>query len=396
MVYISREPWLYRYRDDRMDEVAVKKTKSKYDCPGRGAPGRRAGKTTTGHDNGLAAMPDLNKTVIKLSKRAYYLMGKRRYNEAEKVFKEAYELDKENAYILVGLGDVYRKLKNFPRAIKYYEEVLALDPHNVFALRGMGNAYRGMQQPEKSLIYWDRYLQCNRYDSHVMVRMADSYKKLGKFDEALRLYNKAMEIGGNEKYTCLGLGTLKYKLGDDDAALACFEKYLVFDDTNVAVLTMMGNICQRRKQFQRAAGFFRKAIERDPDNAFALYGLGNCARGMRDFAGAVRYWSRVLELEPDNQNLYARVGDAQLALGETELARENYEKSLAIGFDPYALLGLANVHLRRQEYEEAEACCRRILARLPDNARALKELTHIYEEKGEHDKADVVRAQFSV
>ena len=103
-----------------------------------------------------STMQNQDKTVIKQSKRAYFLLSKRRYREAEKIFLEAYGLDPNNAYILVGLGDVSRKLKKFEKALDYYEKCLEIDPRNVFALRGAGNAYRGLQQPEKSMAYWQR------------------------------------------------------------------------------------------------------------------------------------------------------------------------------------------------------------------------------------------------
>jgi len=314
-------------------------------------------------------MPDLNKSVVKLSKRAYYLMGKRRYIEAEKVFQEAYALNAENAYILVGLGDLYRKLKNFQKAIQYYDLVLTIDPVNVFALRGLGNAYRGMKQPGESLIYWERYLQCNRYDTHVMVRMADTYKKMDKFQEAMSFYN--------DKYAYLGMGTLNYKLGEDDAALSCFEKYQVFDESNVAVLTMLGNIFQRRKQFDTASVYFKKTIEVDSDNVFALYGLGNCERGLGNFHAAVQLWCKVLEFEPENQNLYTRVGDACFSLDNLDESKAYYEKSLALGFDPYAHLGLSSIHIKNNALDEAERCCNLILEKLPSHSRALKEISRI-------------------
>ena len=55
-------------------------------------------------------------------------------------------MDDTNAFVLVGLGDVCRKLRYFQRAVEYYGRILEIDPRNVFALRGMGNAYRACRR----------------------------------------------------------------------------------------------------------------------------------------------------------------------------------------------------------------------------------------------------------
>jgi tetratricopeptide (TPR) repeat protein len=156
---------------------------------------------------------------------------------------------------------------------------------------------------------------------------------------------------------------------------------------------MEGNILQRRKDFVRAAGYFEKALESDPENAFALYGLGNCKRGLSQLEEAIALWQRVLRQEPHNQNLYTRVGDALLTLGDVDQSRFYYQKSLDLGFDQYALLGLANLHAYQKRYDEALKCCQRILQHDAGNQRVLKVLLKIYEGQGDTAKAEQVRAR---
>ena len=52
-----------------------------------------------------------NSEVLKLSKHGKKLMKQRRYHDAESVFLEALDIEPENSYILVGLGDLYRITK---------------------------------------------------------------------------------------------------------------------------------------------------------------------------------------------------------------------------------------------------------------------------------------------
>lgn len=335
---------------------------------------------------------DLQKAV-ELSKRGNDLLRKKRYPEAEKTFLEVLELDDENPYVLVGLGDLYRETNRFEDAISSYEKVLESDSVNVFALRGIGDAYRGIRQLDPAINYWKRYLEHNKNDVHVMTRLADSFFKMGNFSESESYYLSALEINDSDKYALLGVGNLYYKTGDNEQALQYFEKLISLDDGYVAVLTMMGNIYRRRKDFDKAVTYYEKAIRQDAGNTFALYGLGDSYRGLKNYAESVDWWTKILEKEPKNQELLSRVGDALLNLDRKDEALDYYQRSKQIGFDPFALLGMSKIYRKSNNYEEAELCCREALDKTPDDRRFLKELAKIFDAKGDSAKAGDVRAR---
>lgn len=331
--------------------------------------------------------------AVELSKLGNSLLRKRRFVEAEKTFRKALEYDSDNTYILVGLADLCRELHRFTESTDFYERTLALDPTNIFALRGMGDAYRGMDQSEKAHAYWKRYLEQNKDDIHVMTRLADSYLKLGNFKESEGYYLQALNVNGKDKYALLGLGNLYYKMGDQDHALLYFEKLLSLDGSYVAVLTMVGNIFRRRKEYDRASTYYEKAIQLEPGNTFALYGMGDSLRGLKNHEQAIQWWLKILDKEPQNQNLRSRVADAFYFLDRFDEAADHYHKSLAVGFDPYALLGLSRVYRHKGVLDEAEACCEKVLTQIPDDARFLEEMALVCDQKGDSEKAEEIRAR---
>jgi len=320
--------------------------------------------------------------AIELSKKGNKLLRSGNFQEAEEVLLEAVELDPGNAYILVGLGDLYRETRKFNRAIGYYERLLASDEQNVFALRGIGDAYRGMNQHDKAIHYWQRYLGCNQDDIQVMTRVGDSFKKLRNFTESERFYRQALELEPNDRYALLGIGSLFYKAEKDTEALHFLERLLALDDSYVAVLTMVGNIYRRHQDYERAIVFYQKAVGYEPDNTFALYGLGDCHRWLRNYQEVVRWWGMILEKEPRNQVMHSRVGDAYFNMSDFARALEHYQASLKIRFDPYAHLGISRIYRRQGRLPEAEEACLRILDQAPEHLRGLEELAEIYRETG--------------
>lgn len=333
------------------------------------------------------------KDVLRLSKLGRSYLRKHQYSEAEAAFREALEIDPQNAYILVGLGDTTREMKKYEESIAYYERVLEFDSINVFALRGIGDSYRGILQHKRAIPYWMRYLDCNKDDIYVMVRLAESFNKTGNFDKAEAFYLRALGVNSEDKYALLGLGSLYYKVEDDEKALDYFDKLLRLDDSYVAVLTMVGNIYRRRKEYEIAAEYYERATSIESWNSFALYGLGDCQRGMENLDKAVYWWSKILEHEPHNQDLLTRVGDAMLNLDRFDQSLEHYIRSLQVGFDLYALLGMSRLYRTQQNWTEAERACLQILEKVPGHHRTLIELVDVYQGMGRQDKVQEISQQ---
>jgi len=334
-----------------------------------------------------------HKRAIELSRQGSEFLKKRNWKEAENSFLEALAIDNENSYVLVGLGDLHRETGKYHKAIGFYEKTLEIDPLNMFALRGIGDAYRGLGQAGKAITFWQRYLQQNHDDIHVLTRLADSYVKIGNFSESESLYLKALSLDGTDKYALRGIGNLYYKLADHDKALSYFEKFIELDDTYIAVLTMAGNIYRRRKQYDKAVYFYEKALKQEPWNIFALYGMGDSQRGLQNYENSVVYWLKILEKEPHNQNLHSRVGDAMVLLGRLDDALEHYQQSMNIGYDQFALLGMAKAYRLKNDFAQAEKCCQQLLEKNAEEPRALQEALALYEEMGDKQKAEEVRAR---
>ncbi len=336
------------------------------------------------------------KDILRLSKLGRNFLRKGQCLEAENAFLEALELDAQNSYILVGLADTYRELNKFEDAIHYYEKVLEFDPSNVFALRGIGDSYRGILQHKRAIPYWLRYLERNKNDIYVMVRLAESFNKTGDFAKAESFYLQALSVNPDDKYALLGLGSLYYKVEDDQKSLKYFDKLLELDNNYVAVLTMAGNIYRRRHDYTVAAEYYEKAIAIEAWNSFALYGLGDCHRGLENLDQAVYWWSKILEKEPENQDLLTRIGDALSNMNKQEDSIEYYLRSLKIGFDLYALLGLARAYRMQGNIKESVGCCEEILTKVSNQQRALEELLLIYKEMGDEQKVAEIQGRIDL
>ena len=80
---------------------------------------------------------------------------------------------------------------------------------------------------------------------------------------------------------------------------------------------------QRAGDLDAATGFYETALAADPRNADAYIGLAMIARA-QDLPGkAVGYYREALALAPDNRDVIAAQGEALIARGAVEKARQN-------------------------------------------------------------------------
>ena len=89
--------------------------------------------------------------ISELSKRGYQLLKDNRIAEAKESFNKILEIEENNNYALVGLGDSERKQGHFRDAEGYYSKCLDSHPGNNYALFGLADCYKAMNQYHKAL-----------------------------------------------------------------------------------------------------------------------------------------------------------------------------------------------------------------------------------------------------
>lgn len=123
-----------------------------------------------------------------------------------------------------------------------------------------------------------------------------------------------------------------------------------------------------------------------PENARTHYERALELREAGDLEGAGRHFTRSLEIEPRCE-VYADFGRLQDLLGREDLARESYEKGIALGEScPAAQMNLASMLMEDGKYEEAVLHYRKALEAKP-SAEAHSGLGFALNQLGRLDKA---------
>jgi len=324
--------------------------------------------------------------IPELSKRGYHYLKENRMGEAAACFIRILDLDPENSYALVGLGDTARRSGHFREAITFYERCLQRHRENNYALFGLADCYKAQNHYRKAIEIWEHYLLQDDKNITILTRIADAYRKIRDFRHSKEVYLRVLELEKENPYALIGLGHLHYDFKDYVEALHYWES--MFDrnrnNPDIRVLTAIGNCYRKLKTYQEGIPFFERALEQDMDNFYALFGLADCYRGMDMHKIALVYWHRILKNDPRNKVILTRTADAYRNIGETQQAMFYYKQALDIEFDLYASLGLAIIARMEGRYEEAIESLQGLIQYDPRNYRFYMELARCRIQQNQH------------
>jgi len=309
--------------------------------------------------------------ISELSKQGYQFIKDSLIHRAIEKFETILALDPENCYALVGLGDAYRKERNPQSALEYYQRCLNYHPDNRYALFGLADCYKNLGYLNMAIDIWGKYLTYDSGNVIVLTRMADAYRKISDFPRSKELYLKALEIDKGHSYALIGLGHLNYDFKRYESALKYWSQLeeKMGNVVDIRMLTSIGNCYRKLKFFEDGIPYFKKALAMQDNNAYALFGMADCYRGLRQPKKALEYWERILSHDPTNKVILTRAGDAYKTQGEHETAISYYQKALKVGYDTYAVLGLALIKMSEGKYTEALERLTEIIEREPTNNR---------------------------
>lgn len=191
--------------------------------------------------------------AVRLVDAGNALYDQRKYDEAEKSYKQAIEFDPTNSMAYYGMGKIYGQKKDFAVAEKSYKKAIEINPKNSMAYNGLGFLYA-------------------------------TFKK--DYTEAVRLWNHALELDPDNAGAIYNLGYLHYIRYEYAEAEPLIRKAMELNPKNSFYVNGLGCVYEGKEKFAEAEKWFRKAIELDSESNLAHANLARALlrQGKRDEA----------------------------------------------------------------------------------------------------------------
>lgn len=204
-----------------------------------------------------------------------------------------------------------------------------------------------------------------------------------------------------DPYSFLRAGTANQRTGDQVGAERSFRRGLELAPDDPGLHAALGWTLFQTGRPAEAATEYRRALAVSPDDAKTHNNLALALLELGDLSGAGEHFTRSLAIEPRCE-VYADFGLLQDLLGREDLARESYEKGIAL--DPTCAaprMNLASMLIEDGQYEEAAFHYRKAIEGKPSAAAhsglgfCLNQLGRLDEAAAEHDAAVALDANLA-
>lgn len=271
----------------------------------------------------------------------------KKYQEAERLLRQAVEKNTEDARAWFDLGYVLMLTERATEAAAAYRKSLALK-EDVFETNlnlGLLLAQAGDEEAAKYLRF------------------------------AAKLQPKrSKETTGILYRAWMGLGQ---RLGDSkpQGALEAYREAIELNPESGDAHLAAALLLERQKELKSAEEQYQKVLALAPESAEALVGLINIYVQTERLPEAEQALTRYLALNPQSAQAHAQHGKILMALGRSEEAQVEFDAALRLDpDDPQALAEIANAQLAAGEPAAAEKYYRRLVERSPQDAGMRRQL----------------------
>ena len=264
------------------------------------------------------------------------------------------------------LGNAYRRLGNFKRAIEYHEQHLSIAKEvgdragDGRAKSNLGAAYDSLGNFKRAIEYHEQHLSIAKEvgdragEGMANGNLGNSYHRVGNFKRALECHEQhlsiAKEVGdrAGEGMANGNLGNTYHRLGNFKRAIECHEQHLsiakeVGDRAGEGkAYANLGVAYHSLGNFKRAMEYYEKdlSIEKEVGDrageGMANGNLGNAYLSVGNFKRAIEYHEQDLSIAKEvgdragEGRANANLGNAYHGLGNFKRAIEYYEQGLSI------------------------------------------------------------------
>jgi predicted O-linked N-acetylglucosamine transferase (SPINDLY family) len=203
----------------------------------------------------------------------------------------------DSAFAWKGLGTALQMQEKY--SLPDLQKAAALSPEDAEVHNHLGNAWRGLKEFDKAVASYRRALEIKPDYAKAYSNLGVALQELGQFDEALASYRRALEIKPDLVEAYNNLGALLSELGQNDNAVLIYRQALEIKPAFAEAHSGLGTVLRALGQFDEALISFRRALEIKPDFAEAHTGLGAVLNSLGQLDGALASFRRALEIKPD-------------------------------------------------------------------------------------------------
>jgi tetratricopeptide (TPR) repeat protein len=246
-------------------------------------------------------------------------------------FKQASKLASWNVDVWVRLGGLYFDSHKYEEAEKVMKEAYTSFPNDFRVNLILGLSLAQQNKNEDAKPYLKKAVELNPKDLNALSAYAFTLSQLKENDEAIVYLKKALDISPND-VNLLGTLGLVYDTKKNWAACdSIYERALQLDSANALINNNYAySLSERGIQLDRALNMVNIALKADSNNSAYLDTKGWIYFKMGNYKDAKKFINQALKLGGEKPDLLQHLGDVEYKMGNINQAKSIWEKALGM------------------------------------------------------------------
>ena len=276
-------------------------------------------------------------------------------------------------------GQAALRMKHFDQAERAFGEAYELNPRSVEAMLGLAAATQAQGKTRLARDWMSSAVAIAPGQANVLQAQARLLTEQGLLPDAERSYHAAIASHPGMVQLKLDLAALYLdKLGKPGQAVDLLREVVRQHPEMAAAQLGLGMALSADGKFEEASRSLEDAVRRDPGNAVAHHALGVVSLRQGQAERALVSFDKALSLRKDFANSVLARGDALQMLGRHEQAIEAYQRAARLL--PQSVLPhlqRARALERMEKFAEAEVAYREGLKVGPNDPRLANNLAYL-------------------
>jgi serine/threonine protein kinase len=156
----------------------------------------------------------------------------------------------ESAIDYLNLGNAYKNLKEYEKAIIYYTKAITLNPNYTSAYNNRGIAYKSLKEYEKAIIDYTKAIALDSNYTSAYNNRGLAYDDLKEYKKAIIDYTKAIEIDSNYANAYNNRGVVYQNLKEYKKAIIDYTKAIKLKP-NLQIAINNKNVLEAKMKIQK-------------------------------------------------------------------------------------------------------------------------------------------------
>ncbi len=296
---------------------------------------------------------DSKDTTVLLELGQLFAKGKQ-YNDAAEAWEKACKLVPKNLELRMRLSEVHGLRGDKKAQAAHLQAALEYDRKNSDIHASLARYYLGEKQLERAIEFYNNAITYKPSFAQARFELASILSRTGRQQDAFEQLRSAVKSNGENVEYLYALSKTAFEINKTSLALKTARKAISLRDNDAELMGWTGFLYLRTGSLDSAKQLLAAALKFDNSCLPCYRYLGDVTFAQKNYSDAIKIYERALQMGGHNETVSVMLGNSLLLSGDEKRALKQFESTFKLNpKNDEALFGLVRCYLREDKPRKA-------------------------------------------